>query len=315
MFTREFIQEGNINMLWEVISDEDSFKFLTRDVQAKVYQLFVNNIQGFFNVEKTKTYSLVDMNKKYILLILNHIKQHYNIQPNKITIHHEPIKESITFEEIQNNRLSRFEKDLNQRREDFDDAINVKPPPVPEFADKERDSPIKEMDKILKEMQSKRNYDIDQINKNHNNASQVDNWLKPKETSLKSDKFAQDTNSIDSQPHTRFKFLKTLEEDVSYEMKDKKNVSFSNIEDIQTFNADDDIHDNDNDDNIFFKLKKVKDSKKDKDTYENKDEDKEKPNIFMETVMEEDRIDKLEREVKQMNAKIDKLLQLLTSKH
>ncbi len=308
MSVREFIQEDNINMLWEVISDEDNFKFLTRDIQVKVYQLFVNNIHGFFKAEKNKTNSLVDMNKKYILIILNHIKQHYNIQPNKITIHREPIKESITFEEIQNNRLSKFEKDLNQRREEFDNVINVKPPPPPEFADKDRDSPIKEMDKILKEIQSKRNYDIEQINRN-NNTSYADNWLKPKETSLKNEKFSQETNVIESQTNNRFKFLNTLEEDVPYEMKDKKNVSFSNIAEIQTFNSYDNDNDND-DDNIFAKLKKVKES--------NKETNNDKQNITVEmqqTFIEEDRIDKLEREVKQMNAKIDKLLQLLSPKN
>ena len=39
------------------------------------------------------------MNKKYILLILNHIKKNFSYQPNKITIHKEPVKESITYEE------------------------------------------------------------------------------------------------------------------------------------------------------------------------------------------------------------------------
>jgi hypothetical protein len=132
-------------MLWEVISDEENFKFLTRDAQANVYQLFLNNIQGFFDNEKMKTNSLVDINKKYILIILNYIKKNFNIQPNKITIHQEPVKESITYEEIQNDRRSKFDRDLNRRQEEFEDAMTIKAPPVPEFADKDRDKPIKEI--------------------------------------------------------------------------------------------------------------------------------------------------------------------------
>ena len=47
-------------MLWDVISDEDIFKFLSPDIQSKVYNLFINNIQGFYEVERTKINSLDD---------------------------------------------------------------------------------------------------------------------------------------------------------------------------------------------------------------------------------------------------------------
>ena len=81
MSVSEFINKDNIAVLWEVISDEENFKFLTKNVQEDVYQLFLNNIRGFFYNEKTTSKSLVEINKKYILLIINHIKMNYNIQP------------------------------------------------------------------------------------------------------------------------------------------------------------------------------------------------------------------------------------------
>jgi len=175
MSTRQFIQNDNVVMLWEVISDEEIFKYLSREIQAKVYQLFLNNIQGFFDIEKIKTTSLVDINKKYILLILNHIRKNYPVQPNKITIHQEPVKESITYEEIQNDRRNKFERELNRHQEEFQDFMTIKAPSVPEFADKERDEPIKEMDKILKEIQTSRNYEIEQINSYYNNNNNNNN--------------------------------------------------------------------------------------------------------------------------------------------
>ena len=53
----------------------DIFELIADDLNAMVEQIArENNIQGFFDSEKTKTNSLVDMNKKYILLVLNHIK-------------------------------------------------------------------------------------------------------------------------------------------------------------------------------------------------------------------------------------------------
>lgn len=299
MSVRQFIQKDNVTMLWEVISDEENFKFLTRDAQANAYQLFLNNIQGFFDNEKMKTNSLVDINKKYILLMLNYIKRNFNIQPNKITIHQEPVKESITYEDIQNDRRSKFDRDLNRRQEEFEDVMTIKAPPVPEFADKESDRPIKEMDKILKEMQAQRNYEIEQINRNQNTTTQVDNWLKPQETSLKTEKF----NPIEeSQTYSRFKFLN---QDSQEGVKDKKNVSFSNIQEIQTFNVDDE-----EDDNIFSKLKKVSGKQS-----ENIKLEMYEPNVVETNFLDEereDRLAKLEREVKNINNKMDKILELLS---
>ena len=303
MSINQFMQKDNINMLWEVISDEEIFKFLSRDIQVKIYQLFSNNIQGFFENERIKTNSLVDLNKKYILLILSYIKKNYSIQPNKIKIYQEPIKESITYEEIQNDRRSKFDRDLNKRQEEFEDFMTVKAPPVPEFADKDRDKPIKEMDKILKEMQAQRNYEIDQINKNINISQ---GYLpKPQETSIKSEKFAPQKDlkpgeTMEQQPQTfsRFKFLNDLQEDIS--PRDKKNVSFSNVQEIKTFNVEDE-----EDDNIFAKLKKVNENKKE----ENITLQIHEPTVFEN---KEDRIAKLEREVRNINNKMDKILELLS---
>ena len=162
MNINNFLNKENINTLWDVISDEEIFKFLSRDIQTKISNLFSNNIKGFFETERTKTNSLIDLNKKYILLILNHIKKSYPYQPNKIKIYdelpvneHITVKEHITVEEIQNDRKTQFEKDLQQRQQEFENIINIKVPPVPEFADKSEEIPISEMDKIIKEMTAK----------------------------------------------------------------------------------------------------------------------------------------------------------------
>lgn len=291
-----FNTQDNIKMLWDVISDEDIFKFLTPDIQSKIYNLFLNNIKGFFEVEKTKTNSLVDLNKKYILLILKHIKKTYPYQPNKIKIHNEqPLKELITFEEIQNDRKSQFEKDFSKIQEEFEHSISIKPPPVPEFADPvgKTDKPIKEMDKILKEMQAQRNYEVEQINRTYNTSNQVDNWLKPQETSLKTEKL--ESKSEQSQNYNnRFKFLNEIEPHTNNL---KKNVTFSNTDVVNTFISEP-IHDEE-DINIFSKLKKV---------------DKKEDNIKLE-IHEEDRISKLERNMSNLNEKMNKIIALLSQQN
>jgi hypothetical protein len=296
MSLKQFTQQNNITMLWDVINDEEIFRFLTPDVQQKIHQLFINNIKGFFESEKTKTTtnSLVDLNKKYIILILNHIKNTYPYQPNKIKIHNDQtIKESITYEEIQNDRRTQFDRDLIKRQSEFENSMTIKAPPVPEFAETQNDNPIKEMDKILKEMQSQRNYEVEQINRTYNTSSQADNWLKPQETSLKNEKInITEETPIQQTTNRRFKFLNDLDKEIS-PTNNKKNVSFSNNNDIKTFNIEEE-----EDDNIFSKLKKI----------DNKE------NIKIE-IEDEDRISMLERNVKALNEKMDKILNILNNRN
>jgi hypothetical protein len=308
MSVSSFNTTDNIKMIWDVISDEDIFTFLTPDIQGKVYDLFLNNIQGFFEVERKKTNLLVELNKKYIVLVLNHIKKTYPYQPNKIKIFNEQpqTKELITFEEIQNDRKSQFEKDFNRRQEEFDDSMTLKAPPLPEFSDKESDKPIKEMDKILKEMQAQRNYEVNQINRTYTTSNHVDNWLKPQETSLKTEKFENNTEKLEEpQNQSRFKFLNDLNEiDTSLSpTNSKKNVTFSNTDIVTTFQEPDE-----EDNNIFSKLKKV---------------EKKEDNIVLQiheqningTNLNDDRIVKLERNVENLNEKVDKILALLSQKN
>jgi len=214
-----FLTKSNISMIWDVISDEDIFKFLSRDIQSKISEVFTNNLKGFYDNEIQKNNTLIDLNKKYILLMLTFIKKTYPQQPNKITILEElsPTNEKklITYEEIHNDRKSQFEKDLTKRQEEFNNAITLKVPPVPDFNDKLEDGPITEMEKIIKEMTAQRNYEVEQINRSYNNN---DTWLKSQETSIKNEKFLpkkQDDNSIAS---LKLKHLKIED--------DKRNVTW-----------------------------------------------------------------------------------------
>jgi hypothetical protein len=307
MSNNMFIKKENIQMLWDVISDEDIFKFISPDIQSKVYNLFLNNIHGFFENEKTKINTLVDLNKKYILLILNHIKKTYPYQPSKIKIHNEqPIKELITFEEIQNDRKSQFDRDFSRRQEEFEVSMSIKAPPVPDFNDKNTDKPIKEMDKILKEMQAHRNYEVEQINHSYNTSNYVDNWLKPQETSLKSEKSQNNVDKLEKHEETyqgnRFKYLNELDENKIT----KKNVSFNNNDEVKTFISEQEQQEYEEDLNIFKKLKKF-----------NKNEDnitlQMSDSIDYASNLNEDRIATLEKNVENLNFKINKIIDLLNT--
>jgi len=289
MNINNFLHKENLNTLWDVISDEDIFKFLSRDIQSKVAQLFTNNVTGFFEIEKIKTNNLVDINKKYIMLILNHIKKTYTQQmPNKIKILEEtPVKEFITAEELYNERKSQFDKDLSKRQEEFENIMSVKAPPVPNFLDKYEDKPIGGMDKIIKEMTAKRNYDVEQITKN---TIVDDSWLKSQETSVKSEKMSKESQPINE---SRFKYLNMDNQESS---PTKKSVTWGN----NTETSDSEFEEN-----IFKKLKKVQKPEMDFDNISLNIEE------LNNNESNEDKIRVLQLEVRTLSSKLDMIINLL----
>jgi len=295
MSIKAFTSKDNIQMLWDLISEEEIFKFLTPDIQNNIYTVFINNIPGFFDIEKVRLQSLVDINKKYIVLILDYIQKNYPYKPGKIVIHSDPpMKELITYEEIQNERKTKLERDFTRRQEEFEDSMTLKAPHVPEFSEKDVDKPIKEIDKILKEMQAQRNYEVEKINRTYNTSEQVDNWLKPQETSLKNDKLMKTKLETDNNTNNRFKYLNSLDQNF-IPNNSKKNVRFDNEDQIKIYNSDINLVE---DDEIFSKLKKVKNQE----------------NISLkieEQNSNEDRISNLEKNMNNLNEKMEIILELL----
>ena len=217
MSTADFLKKENVELLWEVLIDEGILKNYTSEIVGKILHIFNNNISGFYENERKKANNLIDLNKKYVLLILQFISKNFPLQKNpsnythnKIQIHEEtkPIinaKEPITFEEIQKNKMSQFEKDLNLRQQEFTSAMSIPVPAKPDFNDNLNEGPIGELDEVIKKMTAQRNYDIEQINRNNleantnSNTNSNTNWLKPQETSVKNEKL----NPLQQKPNIK----------------------------------------------------------------------------------------------------------------
>lgn len=269
-------------MLWDVLIDEPMIKNIcTSSIKVnELAMIFETNIKAFFMREKNNCGSLVELNKKYMLLLINYViklndqnigehnlpsQQVANTQVNqnlkKIKIHHdETTQPPITYEDIQNQRLSRFEKELNKKQEEFSNAISLPTPPLPDFSDK-LDEPISAIELEIKKIQEQRNYDIELINKSYNinnmNNTNNDNWLTSQETSIKNEKlafsFKQNTannanNNANNSSNTNFisneKHITWSNENKFYESPQQ----FEIMEDNETLNQEK---------NIFSKLKKV----------------------------------------------------------
>jgi len=178
--------------------------------------------------------------------------------------------------------------------------IHVKVPPKPKFSEDYKEKPIgNEMDEIIKQMQSQRNYDIEKIRQNNINIEDTKDWLKSKDTSNKPKNTNNEigTNEVGS----KLKYLNKLNEN------SEKKITFDeNLEEIYEY---DDENGDDNNILSFLKIKQpienektVTDIKGDQNnTIENKID-----NLFSITNKLDNRILKIETKQQELNDKIDK---------
>jgi hypothetical protein len=218
-----FLTKTNVILMWELI-DENSLQYKSYDIIKEIKILFDNNLIPFFEKEKFKTKNVMELNKKYISLILHYLNNNYsssqdnyisqnNISPNNIGLknsnvkndndYNEKQKELITYEDLQSDRLTHFEKQLSLKQQEFSFAMQSKVPETPNFKDN-LDEPMREIDITMQRTIAQRNYDIEQLNQSLNQNKSIelkDNWLEPKETSIKNEniKLNQLQNQLPSQ--------------------------------------------------------------------------------------------------------------------
>lgn len=320
MSINDFLTKQNVSMIWDVLIENDILKGKSSDIIKEVGNIVNQNIKGFFENERKVVNNLVELNKKFITLIIQYINKTYPLhtqQPQQqqnfkqiSQVKKQP--ELITHNDLQSERISQFEKDLNQRQSEFTNAMTASVPQAPNFSDK-LDEPLTEMELALKNAISQRNYDIEQVNKNFNTSQTNDSWLKGTETSIKNEKLSvppsvnnkiTPSNSFNQTNQTNnLKYIKIdtnpiensiLKKDIiDLPQKDSNQQKHISWEDE---NVKLNLDEMDNEmDNIFKKLKIIPQQH---DTAENNS-------------LDYDRINNLEIKVDNLTDKIDKILQYL----
>ena len=264
---QQFKTNKNINMLWEVLLDELNINPQNTSIVTNIRSVFESNVNPFL-ARANPNSGLMNLNKIFLTQIVAAVNRLFpNInqqqQPIKlINISDEIVNtEPYKVEDIHNARQTEFETQVNQRRNDFESLVTVKKPKEVDFSDKAENSKIKEMEALIAETIAKRNFDIEQINTNMNtnqntNTGQTpDEWLKPNNTSLRTEK-QQQVNDITSQ--RKQKYVNVLEQEPQI---NPKKVSFNEsnnmtmtIEEYMEPEAQEVIN---IPTNIFNKLKKV----------------------------------------------------------
>lgn len=239
----QFLNKENIQVLWDVLIEDPIVKNFcsSHDKIIELTKIYESNLKGFYDIERKNCNSLIELNKKYILIIINYLNskmqtsnktftntQHNTQQQIKKIIIHDEIKQPITYEEIQNERKSQFEKDLYSRQQEFTTAMSNPVPPVPNFSDK-IDEPISEIELEIKKILEQRSYDMEIINKNSQNNYQnnyQNNITSPKTINSiikDDDKSNKHISWADDKPETPSSFFEKLKKVDSSVTSDIKN--------------------------------------------------------------------------------------------
>ena len=171
----EFLSKVNINILWDIIYENIIYNKIYISVDT-LKILFQNVINHFGANENMK--NLIETNKKFITIINNKIIEEIETSKSKT-------KPLITFNDIQKERTSLFEKQLIEKQNDFNNLINKEVPIAPNFKF-DIDKPIEEMDILIKKTIEQRNLDIQKINQK-TDTLKTEQFLKSSNTSIKSE--------------------------------------------------------------------------------------------------------------------------------
>jgi hypothetical protein len=306
MSTNDFLTKQNVDLLWEVIIDDDLFKNKPKELINQIGNMFTQNLRGFNESEKNNSSNLMNMNKRFIGLMLNRSYSIINADKNPVKT-----KDLITSSDLQTERISQFEKDLSQKQSEFTNAMSLPVPPVPKFSDNNLDEPMGEMELAIKKALEQRNYDIEQVSKNLNK-SNADSWLKPQETSVKAEKIIPLKNQKSDYVQNTYvqnalKYIKIDNENIENTIIKKdiidlskqkhiswedENISLQIAENEENKPNKTDEEDKIIDDNIFKKLKKINTEIDDPSNINN-------------------RMNILEDKINGLNNKIDLILKLL----
>jgi hypothetical protein len=281
---QQFTIKKNINMLWDVLLDELNIDIENKTITTNIRSIFEGNINPFLSHANPAS-GLMNLNKLFLSQVLTainrlfpNLKQDQEQQQMKlISIGDETTDEPYKVEDIHNARQTDFEKQVNQRRNEFDNLVNVKKPKEVDFTDKTENSKIREMEALIAETVAKRNFDIEQIQSNmsSNSNSNSEEWLKSNDTSEKQ-KPIVDNNNNNQRKH---KYLNIEPTSLS-----PKKVSFDENRNM-TLTIEELTDQIEIPNNIFSKLKKIE------------------PTVTT--------VNPVQSQINEMNTKIDKLFAMM----
>jgi hypothetical protein len=227
MANSNFLNNQNLKLLWDILLDELSVDKNNKSAVTNIRIVFESNI-NLFSKNASANKSLIDLNKQFlsqVLIAVNRLFPNLN-QPQgqvqdlkRIQISSEELSEPYKIEDIRESRQDTFEKQLQQKRQDFDNSMNQHKPKELDFTEKVEDGKIKEMDALIAETVARRKFDIEQITLTNNTST---NTL----TNTSSNK--EDMSELSIYRKLKLKQPEAIPTSIPMHMSIKKNVSWDN---------------------------------------------------------------------------------------
>lgn len=193
----QFTNKQNLKLLWDVLLDEININASNKTLISNIKTIFESNINPFTS-RSNPNLNIMELNKQFlsqVVLAVNrlfpNLKKEQNIQ--KITIFPEIETENnfepYKIEDIQSLRQNEFEKEVEKKKIELDTYMTPNKPKELDFSNKILDGKIKSMDSLIAEKLEQRNLEIEYLqNTNYNTTiNETENWLTPKETSVKNE--------------------------------------------------------------------------------------------------------------------------------
>lgn len=242
----EFLTDANAQMIWDIMQESRVYNDVEYQDQIEIRKHFIQNMRSFYEQKGRGIPHLFEQNKLFIGTVLNEYRS--KEKPFK--------KEVYTAKEIQAERASQFERDLDKRRNDFENSIAVQKPLAPVFADK-MDKPISEMSALIAKTMAERELEINQIHKGLTRSPQLQT---PMETSVRHEKqtFKQINISNEEPPRNLIQATELSPSSTSSAVFDKKVTVDESQNRIHLFVEEIDTEedkDTDNDNGFMSKFK------------------------------------------------------------
>lgn len=232
----KFLAKQNLNLLWDVLLDELHIEADNKPIITNIRTVFESNIQPFAknanaNVNVNVNMLLVNLNKQFlsqVLIAVNrlfpNLKQEQEFK--RIQISSEEVR-PYKIEDIREVRQDNFEKQVNIKRADFENYINLNKPKELDFSEKIDDGKITEMDTLIAETVARRKFDIEQI-QNTVVTEDSENWLQlQKITNTNTNVNVKEVSSSDLGIYRKLKLKQPNENIVmSSSANQKKNVTW-----------------------------------------------------------------------------------------
>lgn len=184
----KFLNKQNLKLLWDVLLDELKIDTSNKAIVSNIRTVFESNIQPFTKnttANMVGNMQLVSLNKQFlsqVVIAVNrlfpNLKQEQEFKRIQISSEEAQIMDPYKIEDIREARQDNFEKQLQKKRVEFENSINLQKPKELDFSEKVDDGKIQEMDALIAETMARRKFDIDQIQ--HNLIPEdPENWLQP----------------------------------------------------------------------------------------------------------------------------------------